>query len=340
MATLVPLPMHRFEYKAYRRSFAGDFSNAKESFAKREGLFIRLEDRDGRVGFGEVAPIVSFGTESLPSALGVAESLGEKVEIDPLLEDLKGYPCFRWAIESALRMIEREGKWPELTSPWPICGLVADLHDTAAIEEKLGLHYQCLKFKIGKGDLLEELRALDRVVDLSGGKVALRLDANGMLDSKTTVAWLERAAELPVEFIEQPLAAGQEKEMLRISSDYPTPLALDESVRSVDDLKRWRDGQWQGLFVLKPSLVGSLHGLEEELCSGASDCVFSSSLETMVGASNAIGFAISQKNHRRALGFGVERLFGDRNVGLELGPFLQNGALASIDDLEKLWNLT
>ncbi|MBD5780240.1 o-succinylbenzoate synthase [Pelagicoccus sp. NFK12] len=332
--------MHRFQYKAYRRRFAGDFSNAKERFATREGILIRMEDGDGRVGFGEVAPIPSFGTESFASALGVAESLQEKVEVEQALAELGGYPCFSWAMESALDMIAREGHWTELAKPRPVCGLVSDINNLAEIEEKLSLHYQCLKFKIGKGALLDELKALDRVVDASDGKVGIRLDANGMLDYRTAAAWLERTAELPVEFIEQVLPRGEEREMRRLAGDFPTALALDESVASVDDLKRWRDEQWEGLYVIKPSLCGRLSDLEAELQGEASDCVFSSSLETMVGAANAIEFAIRQKGLERALGFGVERLFADRNIGLELGPFLQNGGLPSSGSFESLWNLT
>ncbi len=332
--------MHRFQYKAYRRSFAGNFSNARESYAKREGILIRMEDGDGRVGFGEVSPIVSFGSESFASALGVAESLGEKIEVEPLLAELVGYPCLRWALESALDMISREGVWPTIEKPWPVCGLVADLGATGEIEEKLKMHYQYLKFKIGKASVLDELRSLDRVIEMTDAKVRIRLDANGMLDYRSASAWLERVAALPVEFIEQPLPQGEESEMRRLGADFPTPLALDESVGSVDDLKRWRDEQWAGLYVIKPSLCGSLVELERELGEGAGDCVFSSSLETMVGAANAIGFAIRQKGGSRALGFGVEKLFADRNVSLDLGPFLQNSSLPSTSTLESLWNLT
>lgn len=335
---LFPSVKIRFNYKAYRRSFAGSFSNAREQFPKREGLLIRIEDRDGRVGFGEVAPIPSFGSESFPSALTMAVSLEERLEMEPFLDELEGYPAFRWACESALEMIEQEGAWPTLEKPWAVCGLVSDLCDEQAISERLEMHYQGLKFKIGKGKVSDEMRALDRVVNMSDAKVQLRLDANGMLSVAETTRWLEWAAENPVEFIEQPLAKGEELEMRKIGSDFPTPLALDESVGSVDELKRWRDQQWLGLYVIKPSLSGGFRSLADELASGASDCVFSSALETKVGASNAISFALRFGDQSRSLGFGVEQLFADRNVGLTIGPFLQNGMLASTNDLDTLWN--
>jgi len=332
--------MYRFQYRAYRRSFAGGFSNARENFPKREGILVRLEDPDGRVGFGEAAPIPSFGTESFPSALAAAEELGGRLELEAVLPLLKDYPCLVWALDSAREMVERETCWPQIDAPWPICALLTDLDDLGRVEECLRLHYQCLKFKIGKEAFLEEQRALERVVERSEGKVQIRLDANGMLDARATAAWLERLEGLPVEFLEQPLARGMESEMARLAADFPTPLALDESVGSVDDLKRWRDEQWAGLFVIKPSLSGSRRELSKELMESAKGCVFSSSLETLVGASHAIGFAIQHAEERRALGFGVESLFADQNVGLNLGPFLQKDGLAGSDDFERLWNLT
>ena len=332
--------MLRFQYKAYRRSFATAFSNARENFPRREGLLVRLEDGDGRVGFGEAAPIPSFGTESFPSCLAAAEGLGDAVEPEAILPAMGGYPCLQWAIESARQRLRDEGQWPSLRTPWPVCGLLAEIDDFGSVEAFAKQHYQCLKFKIGKAPFLQELKALDRVVDMTGGKIRIRLDANGMLDARATAGWLERTAELPVEFIEQPLPSGSESEMQRLCSDYPTAIALDESVGSVDDLKRWRDAQWPGLFVLKPSLCGSYRELSKELDQSAEGCVFSSSLETMIGASNAIGFAIKHGDRTRALGFGVESLFADKNVGLSLGPFLRNDGLASSSACESLWNLT
>lgn len=331
--------MHRFQYKAYRRSFARPFSNARDDFPKREGLIVRVEDRDGRVGFGEAAPLPSFGTESFVSALAAAEALEESVTFEQVLPQLRAYPSLHWACETALEMAREEGRWAEIEKPWPVSGLVPDLHDLAGVEAKLQLHFPCLKFKIGKTSALEEMRALDRVIERCDGRVKLRLDANGMLTVRSAREWLEWAAELPIEFIEQPLETGSEDGMRRLGEDFPTPLALDETIADVDDLKRFRDAQWPGLFVIKPSVCGSCRLLVDELSNGAADCVFSSSLETKVGTANAINLAIRFGDPSRALGFGVEELFSDRNVGLAIGPFLQNGMLPSSKDLETLWNL-
>lgn len=330
--------MVRFEYKAYRRRFARRFSNAREDFPAREGLLVRIEDRDGRAGFGEAAPIESFGTESFVSALSAAAALDEKLDLETIRPHLRGYPSLLWAIESALAMIEREGSWPAIEKPWPICGLPSDLESWDEIGELIRCHYRCLKLKIGKRGFLQERRALDRIVEAGEGALSLRLDANGTLDARRAAEWLEAASELPVEYLEQPLPRGEERAMARLAADFPTPLALDESVSHVDDLKRWRDAQWPGVFIIKPSLSGSWTELAEELAAGPIDAVYSSALETKVGMACGLGFALRFGDRRRALGFGVSRLFGDENVGLELGPFLQTGDLPGIEDLQSLWN--
>lgn len=331
--------MYRFSYKAYRRAFAGSFSNARESFPKREGILVRLEDRDGRVGFGEAAPIASFGSESLPFALALAEEMGERYQPEVWDARLAGLPCMRWALESAVEMLECEGAYPESgEDAWPVCHLLSDAKDLQEFEERRAMHFRCMKIKIGKQPLADELRALGALVERSEGQVEFRLDANGTLDGRQTRAWLEALEGWPVEFLEQPMEKGAEGELFRLAEDYPTPLALDESVCSVDDLKRWRDAQWPGVFVLKPSLSGGLRDLRAELARGDCDVVYSSSLETMVGAAAALRVGLTFPGKRRALGFGVEDLFADNIYGLSLGPFLQRGGLPDSDELQLLWN--
>ena len=329
--------MYRFEYKAYRRSFSVSFSNARETYARRSGLLLRLEDRDGRVGFGEAAPIESFGTESFLSALSVAESIGNTLDWDRLAEEVKAYPALNWGIESALHSIVGEGEAIALDEPWPVCGLVMDLADQVSIRDRMARHYPCLKFKIGKEAFERERRLLDAVVDMTDGKTRLRLDANATLSLKDAIQWLESLQDVPVEFVEQPMAKGSEGEMLRLCGDFPIPIALDESVCSVDDLKRMRDLQWPGVFVVKPSLCGSLRELRHELRGSECDVVYSSALETAIGSTSALRVALEFPGSRRALGWGVEDLFADSGVGLQLGPYLGIESLPGEGFFEGLW---
>ena len=77
----------------------------------------------------------------------------------------------------------------------------------------------------------------------------LRLDANGAWERRQAERWMERCAERPVEHVEQPCLPGPgagetEKRrtddlLLGLANDFPTPIALDESLAGDADLARW-----------------------------------------------------------------------------------------------------
>jgi O-succinylbenzoate synthase len=158
----------------------------------------------------------------------------------------------------------------------------------------------------------------------------LRLDANGVLDAAQATAWLEFVADLPIEFLEQPLPAEDVGGLLGLASDFPTPIALDESVVRVDDLKRWRDRGWPGLYVIKPALAGDPDELRKEI--GADEAfVFSTAMETAIGHRGSLRVAF-QSASKRALGFGVGAFFADQVDE----PFLSSDRVAEID-LEFQW---
>ncbi len=331
--------MVEFEFKAYRRRFSDRFSTAATSISHRSGILVKLRDRDDRVGFGEVAPIESFGTESFVSALSACTELKGKIEYNSTIESLREYPCTRFGIDSAMAAIESETYPPSPSKPWPICGLIPEIKQLDRVEELVEEGYRCLKLKIGKEPFASERACLDQIVGITGDDLKLRLDANGGLNLKEAQRWLDFIDELPIEFIEQPLPVGQEADMARLANDFATQIALDESVRSVDDLKRWKDAHWTGKFVIKPSLAGARQSLIDELRDGDREqIIFSSSLETLVGTTASLSAAIEVGAGERALGFGVESLFSDRGVSAILGPFLQPDGLASLDDMEALWN--
>ena len=60
--------VYRFSHRAYRLPLRQPLRTAHGLWAEREGLIVRVEDESGRVGFGEIAPIEWFGTETLAEA--------------------------------------------------------------------------------------------------------------------------------------------------------------------------------------------------------------------------------------------------------------------------------
>ncbi len=328
-----------FEYKAYRRPFGKRYLSASDQFSKREGILVKLEDEEGRLGFGEVAPLPSFGTENFPFALAKCEALKSEFEYEEASIRLSDSPCVRFAVESAHAMLLSADESFDLADPWPVAILVPDPGDTEGIDHFREQYFQSFKLKIGKASFEQEWQWISDLIDRLDGQAKIRLDANGSFTLNETRLWLERLVDLPIEFLEQPLPPGQEQEMLRFSADFPTPLALDESVTSVDDIKRWRDQQWPGIFVIKPLLAGGYYDLESELKQPSLEKhVFSSALETKVGVWAALRLASAASSERLPLGFGADWLFADKGIGFDVVPFLQNDLVPHTSDCEIVWN--
>jgi O-succinylbenzoate synthase len=204
---------------------------------------------------------------------------------------------------------------------------------------------------VGVGDSADEMALLDDVCAALPNGAKLRLDANGAWDRRTAERWLERCAERPVEFIEQPCFAdanastsqrAKTDDLLRgLAENFPTPLALDESIASEGDVERWLATGWRGIFVVKPSLLGGVAGVMERLERAKADVVFSSALETAIAAKAALrtAFAWTPANgETRALGFGVWPLFADsRFDGPHAAPFVRAEDVERLNP-EAIWN--
>lgn len=337
---------HQFQFRRYRLPLRVPVRTAHGRWAEREGVMVRLTDAHGAVGYGEAAVLPWFGTETADEAENACRELGRKVD-DARLDSLPaGLPCLRGALAAA-RASEQD--WPPRHESLGVAALLpAGRPALTAIAPRVEAGFRVFKWKVGVGEPADELALLDDVCAALPAGSKLRLDANGAWDRRQAERWLERCAERPVEFIEQPCwvprtqgEAAQRRgdDMLRgLAGDWPTPIALDESIASEADIERWLGAGWPGLFVVKPSLLGDLPGALQRLETARAAVVFSSALETGVGARRALRAAFAWGGEPRALGFGVWPLFADsRFDGPHLAPFIRAEDVRRLD-AEAVWN--
>jgi O-succinylbenzoate synthase len=89
---------------------------------------------------------------------------------------------------------------------------------------------------------------------------------------------------------------------------------------------------------VKPSLLEDAAGTLARLAAAQANVVFSSALETAVGARAALRLAFQWPGEPRALGFGVWPLFADaRFDGPALAPFLRAADVERINGVAA-WN--
>lgn len=307
---------------------------------------MRLQDQRGQVGFGEAATLPWFGTESVDVAEDLVRTLGPELRDEDLLRLPVMGGCLRNAVASAQAMLAGEDL-PE-SKPLPVAAL---LPAGRAALERIGplgeAGFRTFKWKVGVGDLADELALLDDVCARLPDGARLRLDANGAWNRRQAERWLERTAERPVEFVEQPafaeasagtaLLRRTEDLLLGLAGDFPTPVALDESLVGDGDVERWLGAGWSGVFVIKPALCADAGAVLARLAAAKASVVFSSALETAMGARASLAWAFRWSGPVRAIGFGVWPLFADaRFDGPALAPFVRREDVMRIDP-EAVW---
>lgn len=338
---------HHLAYRRYALPLRAPVRTAHGVMTVREGLILRCEQADGTTGFGEASPVPGFGRETVDEDEAFLRTLGDSASDAGLEAVPAGAGSLRQALAAAL------GRSPEparrdylsVAALLPAGRAVLD-----RIEPLAEAGFRTFKWKVGVGDAEDERALLDDVLGRLPDGARLRLDANGAWDRRTAERWLARCADYPIEHVEQPIAAdarGAADLLLGLAGDFPTPVALDESLVGSGDLEVWLDRGWPGIFVIKPALFDDPAAALARLAAARARVVFSSALETAVGARAALRTAFAWEGeaqasgapHVRALGFGVWPLFADgRFDGPSLAPFIRIQDVDRIDP-EAVWNV-
>jgi o-succinylbenzoate synthase len=168
--------------------------------------------------------------------------------------------------------------------------------------------HRTFKWKIGVLEVTQELELFQNLTAVLPKEARLRLDANGGLTLEQAKQWLEncdRSSRLCIEYLEQPLSPNQFEAMKQLAQIYKTPLALDESVATVAQLRQCHGRGWRGVMVVKPAIAGYPQALRDFLNTHSADVVFSSVFETEIGRRAALALTQSFSPCHRAIGFGV-----------------------------------
>ncbi len=332
---------YQVEFRRYQRQFRQPLVTAHGAWRDRHGIILRITDAAGRVGYGEIAPLEWFGTETLDQAWEFCQGLSGKLKSDESesceLESGEPNAAAMFTISPTLPACQFGFEAAVLSSQLGSCSqlhesdrhLVTSLPHSAllptgeaALQAWQSLWEQgarTFKWKIGVAPIQSELRRLTHLLQQLPNGVQLRLDANGGLMWNTACEWLEVCADYPqIEFLEQPLPVGALDEMLELSDRYPTPLALDESVATLPQLEQCYQRGWRGIFVVKAAIAGSPALLRQFCQQPQVDVVWSSVFETAIARCYIEGCLIPSliplMSQQRPLGFGTRHWFTDNTL--------------------------
>ncbi len=234
MSTGTVVRISALRFAPYALPLRAPFRTARETLQVRRGWVLRIEDDQGAWGMGEAAPLAGFGMETHEQAGAalaafaralpgreVAPALGVEQDPPPAFGLARLHPAGAATLHglelALLDLAARKAGLPLARHLFSGAAshvtvnavLSADTPEAGAAQaRRLATQgYGTLKIKVGaeRADAdLERLRSIRAAV---GGGVRLRVDANGSWTEPRAMRFLESAAHLDIEYVEQPLPA-------------------------------------------------------------------------------------------------------------------------------------
>jgi L-Ala-D/L-Glu epimerase len=204
---------------------------------------------DGITGIGEAAPSGFYG-EKRATVLAALPFLQAVLGDDPLLiEDIteqfgRVFHHGNAAAKAALDMALYDFAGKRLGVPvYRLLGLnpvrtpvtsftiAIDTPEEMARKAREARDFPILKIKVGTPRDVEIVRAIRDATDAT-----LRVDANAAWTAKEAIATINQLAPYNIEFVEQPVAAGDLKGLKLVRENVPVPILADESCVVPDDV--------------------------------------------------------------------------------------------------------
>ncbi len=309
-----------------RLEFARPVHTSRGEFIDRGTVIFAIDDAEGRRGYGEAAPWPGFGTGNETDALAALDDVSRLLagaDLEPgelpasVARRLSDSPAARAAVEGALwdlaarragmslaaylarspaqglpgpAAIAHRGVLQEV----PVSALLIERSPDALRREAAGARaagYRAAKIKLGGVALDEDCSRARAAREGLGAAVSLRGDANGAWTESAARQALRALAEFDFEYVEQPVAPGDDVALARLRALGLIRVAADESVASEQQAQRLLDSGAVDVLVLKPAMLGGpARTLEIAQRARQSGCavVFSHAFESAVGARHAL----------------------------------------------------
>ena len=314
-------------YKKYKFLFKIPGGTSRGILHEKYSWFLILKN-NSKVGVGECSVINGLSVDDPSKIESKLDWICLNINTVPslLFKELIDFPAIAFGLEMALKAVDSVKENVLFPSTFtngknsiPINGLVwmGDIDFMKSqVDLKLSEGYRCLKLKIGALDFDKEYSLLKSIRDkYSSSELEIRLDANGAYSYKESLRILNKLSELNIHSIEQPIKAGQIKQMSELCISSPIPIALDEEligINSVEDKIKLIEEIKPQYIIIKPSLIGGFKSSQEwiNILPNSTKYWVTSALESNVGLS-AISQWVYTLNCSLPQGLGTGSLFSN-----------------------------
>ncbi len=312
------------EYSRYLLQFKRPSGTSRGVLHEKETFILEVSE-NGKKGIGECAVFRGLSFDDRPDYEEKLQWLCENInqDFEFLKEELREFPSIWFGYEQAVLNLKYGGnlyfpsEFTKGKTPIIINGLIwmGDVgYMEEQIQDKLEKGFHCIKLKIGV-DWKSEYEVLQKLRQKFSKEVLeLRVDANGGFTKEEAQIVLQQLADLDIHSIEQPIKAGNWKDMADLCAQTPTSIALDEELIGIIDFDRKKElleAIKPQYIILKPALVGGFAGCDEWISLAEEKNIgwwITSALESNIGL-NAIAQYTFTKNNKMPQGLGTGGLF-------------------------------
>ena len=279
--TLEILPMHI--------PFTQAFVHSKTSRSNSDSVIVRLKGSDGLTGYGEALPRSYVTGEDVPGMVGALRyklgpnamkldldsGTGALGQIQSFVEgwsslqtsspDVVAWNAILCALELAMldwafkRSGESISNWLAPIRRDVVYTGVIDATDPETAREMAARYAQArfgtLKVKVGVDDDLQRLEAVRKA---AGGRIEIRVDANGAWTALEAISALKQLKAYNVSAVEQPVPASDLEGMLRVRYETGVTVIADESLVTLNDAANLIRMEACDVFNIRVSKCGGL----------------------------------------------------------------------------------
>lgn len=314
------MKIRRLTWRCYRIPFRRTFVTSGGTQAVREGVIVTLEGEGGLHGLGEIAPLRQATMRHVAHLLTLLQRRIEGIDVDHIPRaarrldapkevsaaircglDIAAYDLV--AKEVGVSVTELLGGGRRRLAPVNAT-ISADTPQLAAQAARRAVEngFRCVKLKVGMmRSLAAECELVGAVRDAIGADTLLRLDANQAWDLDTAIDYIRELERFGLEFVEQPVAAGDLAGLAAVRCAVGTAIAADEPVTGVGAAARIIDHDAADILVIKPMIVGGLRLAIEIIDLALShevEPVITTTIDSGVGIAAALHLAASFEGTR------------------------------------------
>jgi o-succinylbenzoate synthase len=270
--------------------FREPYTTSTGVVTERELLLLRVESADGFVGYGEAAPFEPY--DGIPLERAIATLTRRSRGRRP--------PQARAAVEMARLDLDARREGRPVGDPGadaiPVNRtLSAGPPEEASARAAEGVRdgYSCFKLKVGLPD--DELRVA-AVREAIGSWPALRIDANGAWSVEDAIASIRVLERYDLQFVEQPCKTLEE--LAEVRRRVSVPIAADESVASVEDVRLAAEAGACDVVNIKLAASGGFESAREALHAAGElgiEPFLSSTLDGPWGIAAALQLAAAER---------------------------------------------